>query len=51
MSQELEQLCNNADPAISSRAQIALDITQALKQGDVSQDEYDELIADLVRSD
>jgi hypothetical protein len=51
MSKELEQLCNSKDPAISSRARMALDITSALKQGDVSQDEYNELIEDLVRSD
>jgi polyhydroxyalkanoate synthesis regulator phasin len=51
MSKELEQLCNNTDPAISSRARMALDITAALKQGDISQDEYKELVEDLVRSD
>jgi polyhydroxyalkanoate synthesis regulator phasin len=51
MSQELQQLCNSADPAISSRARMALDITAALKQGDISQDEYKELVEDLVRSD
>jgi hypothetical protein len=51
MSKELEQLCNNTDPAISSRAQMALEMSKALKQGDVSQDEYNELIKDLVRSD
>jgi polyhydroxyalkanoate synthesis regulator phasin len=28
-----------------------LDITTALKQGDISQDEYKELVEDLVRSD
>jgi len=51
MSQELEQLCNSADPAISSRAQMALEMSKALKQGDISQDEYNELIKDLVRTD
>jgi polyhydroxyalkanoate synthesis regulator phasin len=51
MSQELQQLCNNTDPAISNRARMALDITAALKQGDISQDEYKELVEDLVRSD
>lgn len=51
MSQELEQLCNNPDSAISNRAQMALEIAAELKQGNITEDEYAELIQDLVRSD
>jgi hypothetical protein len=30
---------------------MALEMSKALKQGDISQDEYNELIKDLVRTD
>lgn len=51
MLQQLQYLSNSADPAISSRAQMALEITNSLQNGDISQDEYRELMLDLVRSD
>lgn len=51
MIEQLQQLCGVADPAISGRAQMALQITQAKQQGEISESEYKELMMDLVRID
>jgi hypothetical protein len=51
MVEHLQQLCGVNDPAISSRAQLALQITEAAQRGEIDQNEYKELMLDLVRSD
>lgn len=51
MLEQLQYLSGSADPAISSRAQMAMEITNSLQNGDISNDEYRELMLDLVRSD
>jgi len=51
MIEQLQVLCGAPDPAIAGRAQMALQITEAAQRGEISQDEYKELMLDLVRSD
>lgn len=51
MLEQLTWLATCGRPWAESRAQIALEITQALNEGAVSQSEYQELMADLIRSD
>lgn len=51
MIEQLQNLCGCPDPAISSRAQMALQITEAFQAGGISRDEYQELMKDLVRTD
>lgn len=51
MIEQLQSLCSCPDPAISSRAQMALQITEAFQSGDINQGEYQELMRDLVRTD
>jgi hypothetical protein len=51
MIEQLQQLCGAADPAISGRAQMALQITEAFQRQEISESEFKELMLDLVRSD
>jgi hypothetical protein len=51
MIQHLQHLAGSPDPAIAGRAQMALQITEAYQNGGISQDEYKELMQDLVRTD
>ena len=51
MFEQLQYLCGSPDPAISGRAQMALQMSQAFQNGEISESEYKELMADLVRSD
>lgn len=51
MFDTLQQLTNSSDPAISERAQIALQISEAYSRKEISDDEYKELMLDLVRTD
>ena len=41
--------CN--DTAIAKRAQLALQLTEAVNKGEIAADEYQELCRDLVRMD
>jgi polyhydroxyalkanoate synthesis regulator phasin len=51
MQQQLQQLAQCGLPWAEQRAQTALMITEAVAQGEISQSEYQELMADLIRSD
>lgn len=51
MIEQLHALCGAPDPAISGRAQMALQITEAYHRREISESEYKELMLDLVRSD
>lgn len=51
MIEQLQALCSAPDPAIAGRAQMALQITEAAQRGDINQDEFRELMKDLVRTD
>jgi hypothetical protein len=51
MIEHLQQLSGCPDPAIASRAQVALQMTEAYQSGGISQDEFRELMQDLVRTD
>jgi hypothetical protein len=51
MFEQLQQLAGHSDPAISLRAQTALQIAQARQAGEISESEYRELLEDLVRTD
>lgn len=51
MLEQLQYLTGSPDPAISGRAQMAVQITEAFQLGEVSESEYKELMLDLVRSD
>jgi polyhydroxyalkanoate synthesis regulator phasin len=48
---ELKQLTKCGDAWAEQRAQQALDLSDQLRQGDLSQDEYRELMQDLIRTD
>jgi hypothetical protein len=47
----LHLLAGNPDPAISARAQYALQLTEAVNTNQISADEYQELCRDLARMD
>ncbi len=49
--QELHAIANCGKPWAAQRAQYALQLNQALQQGQVSTDEYKALLEDLVRTD
>ena len=51
MLEQLKWLATCGRPWAESRAQIALEMTQALSEGAVTESEYQELMADLIRSD
>ena len=51
MIEQLEFLSTCGRPWAEQRAQMALEITQALQQGAISQSEYQALMADLIQSD
>lgn len=51
MFDQLQELCGAPDPAISGRAQMALQIAEAYARQELSDSEYKELMMDLVRSD
>ena len=51
MSEQLQWLATCGRPWAEQRAQIVLDLQDQVARGDISQDEYQELLQDLVRSD
>lgn len=51
MIEQLQALCGASDPAISGRAQMALQIAEAYNRSEIGESEYKELMLDLVRSD
>ena len=48
---ELKQLTKCGDAWAEQRAQMALDLGDQLSRGDLTRDEYQELMQDLVRTD
>jgi len=51
MIEQLQFLTSCGRPWAEQRAQFALEITRAHQQGDISESEYQALMADLIRSD
>lgn len=51
MIEQLQWLSTCGRPWAEQRAQFALEITGALAQGEISEDEYRALMADLINSD
>jgi polyhydroxyalkanoate synthesis regulator phasin len=51
MSQELQNIANSNVPWAAARAQYALQICEAVNAGQMSADEAQELMKDLVRMD
>ncbi len=51
MSEQLTWLATCGKPWAETRAQMALQMNQALSQGEISEDEYRELMTDLAHSD
>lgn len=51
MFDALQQLTGSSDPAVSARAEMALQIAEAYSRGDIGESEYKELMLDLVRTD
>jgi len=51
MFEQLQALCGASDPAVSSRAQMAMQIAEAYSRREIGESEYKELMMDLVRSD
>jgi hypothetical protein len=51
MREQLQALCTCGRPWAEQRAQFAVTITEQLEQGAISPSEYQELMADLIRSD
>jgi hypothetical protein len=49
--QTLEQIAATGQPWAAQRAQYALQMTEAVNQGELSPGEYQELMRDLVRMD
>ena len=47
----LEQIAQSGQPWAAQRAEYALQMTQAVNQGELSASEYQELMRDLVRMD
>ena len=48
---DLKQLAKSNKPWVAQRAQLALDLQDQLARGDITKDEYKELLEDLVCSD
>ncbi len=51
MIEQLQWLSTCGRPWAEQRAQFALEITQALQQGQIAESEYQALMADLINSD
>jgi len=51
MKEQLQFLSTCGRPWAEQRAQFALEITEALEQQQISQEEYSALMADLINSD
>ncbi len=51
MIEQLQFLSTCGRPWAEQRAQFALEITQAVQQGAISESEYQALMADLINSD
>ena len=51
MREQLQQLAACGRPWAEQRAQTALQIAEAFQAGEISESEYQELMADLVRAD
>ena len=51
MQEQLKFLSSCGRPWAEQRAQFALEITEALNQGSISESEYQALMADLINSD
>ncbi len=51
MLEQLQILSTCGRPWAEQRAQMALEITQAYQSGDILEDEYRALMADLIQSD
>lgn len=51
MKEQLQQLCTCGRPWAEQRAQMALAITEQFEAGGIDTSEYQELMADLIRSD
>lgn len=51
MIDELQFLSSCGRPWAEQRAQMALEITMAYQSGDIAEDEYQALMADLINSD
>ncbi len=51
MLEQLEFLSTCGRPWAEQRAQMALEITRAQQRGEISQSEYQALMADLIQSD
>jgi ribosomal protein L22 len=51
MIEQLQFLSTCGRPWAEQRAQFALEITSALQRGEISQSEYQALMADLINSD
>jgi len=51
MREQLQQLAACGRPWAEQRAQTALQIDEAFQSGEISESEYQELMADLVRAD
>ena len=51
MIEQLQWLSQNGEPAVQGRAQQVLELTEAVNQGRITADEYQELCRDLARMD
>lgn len=51
MLEDLQKLLNCGKPWAAKRASIAKDLIEQYKSGELSEDEYKELLADLVATD
>lgn len=51
MTEQLQWLAENGEPAVQSRAREVLALTEAVNQGRITADEYQELCRDLARMD
>lgn len=51
MKEQLQALCTCGRPWAEQRAQMALAITEQFETGGIDAGEYQELMADLIRSD
>jgi polyhydroxyalkanoate synthesis regulator phasin len=51
MTQQLQEIANSTEPWAAQRAQYALQICEAVNKGEMTADEAQELLRDLVRMD
>jgi polyhydroxyalkanoate synthesis regulator phasin len=51
MTEQLREIANSREPWAAQRAQYALEICEAVNAGEMSADEAQELMRDLVRMD